>query len=181
MVEQLKPLSNSQANIHSSYPAFPRDVQTVNWMLAHPWVLSKKEAPKDVDNYYFSRVRDIFKILAFEFYSVNENTFKGFLVSSISSKKGKTTVKILDYYFDDPNSYSIGSYLGLKIAKENLADLLEYPSQLSGYYRRQPLLKRLIKNKKRLYLYYPRAVNSPLAENASKIELNYCDGDTAFT
>ena len=42
VVEQLKPLSSSQVNMQSSYPAFPRNLHTVNWMLAHPWVVSKK-------------------------------------------------------------------------------------------------------------------------------------------
>jgi GNAT superfamily N-acetyltransferase len=181
MVEQLNPQSISQANMQSSYPAFPRDVQTVNWMLAHPWVVSSNEAKKDVENYFFSRVREIFKIIALEIYSARENLYKGFMVLSVSRKKRKTVIKILDFYFHEPNDYPVGSYLGMKFAKAYLADRLEYPAQFSGYYQRQPLLKRLIKNKKRLYLYYPKTGDSPLAVNASKIELNYCDADTAFT
>lgn len=181
MVEQLNPQLISQANLHSSYPVFSRDVQTVNWMLAHRWVVSSNEAQKDVENYFFSRVREIFKIIALEIYSAKENVYKGFIVLSVSRKKGKTVIKILDFYFHEPNDYPIGSYLGLKFAKAYLADRLEYPAQLSDYYQRQPLLKGLIKNKKRLYLYYPGSADSPLAVKASKIEMNYCDGDTGFT
>jgi hypothetical protein len=38
-----------------------------------------------------------------------------------------------------------------------------------------------LKKKKRQYLFYPKSHDSPLARLAEKIELNYCDSDTAFT
>jgi GNAT superfamily N-acetyltransferase len=161
--------------------SFHRDLDTVNWMLQNPWVVSRKDAAKDVQNYYFSRVRDLFKLVALEIFVPDGNTRKGFLILSRSHKKNKSVVKILDYYFYDPQDAFIAGYFGIKYTKDLLADRIEYPESLNSVFEEQPFFKRLIKRKKRLYLSYPNSNDSPLAVSAGKIKLDYCDGDTAFT
>ena len=161
--------------------SFHRDLDTVNWMLQNPWVVSRKDAAKDVHNYYFSRVRDLFKLVALEIFAPDGNTRKGFLILSRSHKKNKSVVKILDYNFYDPQDAFIAGYFGIKYAKDLLADRIEYPESLNSFFEEQPFFKRLIKRKKRLYLFYPNTNDSPLAVSAGKIKLDYCDGDTAFT
>jgi hypothetical protein len=175
--EELKSLMAQQ----SPSAAFHRDLDTVNWMLQNPWVVSRKDAAKDVQNYYFSRVRDLFKLVALEIFAPDGNTRKGFLILSLSHKKNKSVAKILDYYFYDPQDAFIAGYFGIKYAKDLLADRIEYPESLNSFFEEQPFFKRLIKRKKRLYLYYPNSNDSPLAVSAGKIKLDYCDGDTAFT
>jgi hypothetical protein len=150
-------------------------------MLQHPWVVSRKDTGKDVQNYYFSRVRDLFKLVALEIFAPDGNIFKDFLILSLSDKKNKSVVKILDYNFYDPQDAFIAGYFGIKYAKGLLADRIEYPESLNGFFVEQPFFKRLIKRKKRLYLFYPNTNDSPLAVSAGKIKLDYCDGDTAFT
>jgi hypothetical protein len=150
-------------------------------MLQHPWVVSRKDAGKDVQNYYFSRVRDLFELVALEIFAPDGNTRKGFLILSISLNKNKSVVKILDYNFYDPQDTFIAGYFGIQYAKDLLADRIEYPGSLNDFFEEQPFFKRLIKEKKRLYLFYPNSSDSPLAVSAGKIKLDYCDGDTAFT
>jgi GNAT superfamily N-acetyltransferase len=181
LVDQLGKEVDKTAGLPSKAPAFTRDVKTVNWMLRHRWVVSQHEAQRDVENYYFSSVRDRFQFIALEVYTVDETSQKGYLVLSVSSRKGKTVLKFLDLFFDDPKDYTIAAYIGLKYAKAYSADCIEYPVRLSNFYKNQPLLNRLIKKKKRVYLYYPNNEDSALAVNAQKIELDYCDSDTAFT
>jgi GNAT superfamily N-acetyltransferase len=175
--EELKSLLAQQ----SSSASFHRDLDTVNWMLQYPWVVSRKEAGKDVQNYYFSRVRDLFKFVALEIFAPDGNTRKGFLILSLSHKNYKSVVKILDYNFYNPQDAVIAGYFGIKYAKDLSADRIEYPESLNSFFEAQPLFKRLIKRKKRLYLFYPNTEESPLAVSAEKINLDYCDGDTAFT
>ena len=165
----------------SAPPAFLRDLKAQNWMLQQPWVVSRQDAQSDVKNYYFSRVRDRFSFIGMEFYAPDETQPKGSMTLSVSSRKGKAGVKILDAFFQDPEDYNVAAYTGLKYALSVQAQRLEFPPQLSRFYLNQTLLDGLIKQKKRLYLYYPGHDGSALAVNASKIELNYCDGDTAFT
>ena len=165
----------------SAPPSFLRDLDTQNWMLQHPWVVSRHKAQSDVKNYYFSRVRDRFNITGLEFYAPNENRPRGYMTLSVSSRKGNTTLKILDVFFQDPEDYAIAAYSGLKEAETYLAQRLEFSARLRRFYLKQPHLDGLIKKKKRLYLFYPAHAGSALAVNASRIDLNYCDGDTAFT
>jgi hypothetical protein len=181
LVDRLDEELSSLLTQQSPSASFHRDLDTVNWMLQHPWVVSRKDAGKDVPNYYFSRVRDLFKLVALEIFAPDGNTRKGFLILSLSHKKNKSVVKILDYKFYDPQDDFIAGYFGIKYAKDLLADRIEYPESLNGFFEEQPFFKRLIKRKKRLYLFYPNSNDSPLAVSAGKIKLDFCDGDTAFT
>ena len=87
--------------------SFYCNIDRINWMLRHPWVVSRGEAKKDVTNYYFSIVRDQFKFVPFEIYTTDGKTSIGYVVLSLSSKKNKTTVKILNYGFNDPDDNSL--------------------------------------------------------------------------
>jgi hypothetical protein len=111
--EELKSLLAQQ----SPSASFLRDLDTVNWMLQHPWVVSRKDTGKDVQNYYFSRVRDLFKLVALEIFAPDGNIFKDFLILSLSDKKNKSVVKILDYNFYDPQDAFIAGYFGIKYRK----------------------------------------------------------------
>jgi hypothetical protein len=91
------------------------------------------------------------------------------------------TIKILDYYFHNPKDIFIVGYIAIKYTKDYGAVRLEYPVGLATFFENQPGLLRMIKRKKRLYLFSPQSDNSPLKALGEKIKLNYCDGDTAFT
>jgi GNAT superfamily N-acetyltransferase len=177
LTEKLKTANARQ----DSSISFQREIETINWMIRSPWVVSRQEAQEDVKPYYFSRVRDLFKFIPLEIFAPDGKACKGYLVLSISRKKNKTILKVLDFYFHDPKDIFIAGYFALKYAKDYRADRLEYPVGLKTFLGDQTGLKHLLKRKKRLYLFYPRSNDSPLARLAEKIKLNYCDSDTAFT
>ena len=71
--------------------------------------------------------------------------------------------------------------LSLKFAARYLADRIDIPSEFVTGFQNLFFHKYLLDRKKRLYVYHPKTANSPLAACADNIDLNYCDGDTAFT
>jgi hypothetical protein len=162
-------------------PRFHRGIEAVNWMLRFRWVVSSDEKLQDADAYYFSTSRDLFKYLALEFYSADRKICKGFATLSVSSKKGKTRVKILDFAFKDTRDRFLAGYFGLKVAQKHLADRLEFPELIFDYFHEISMLQPLIKKQERLYVYYPQKKGSPLDECRGNILLDYCDADTAFT
>ena len=180
-VNQLTEKINVPAARQDSVISFQRDINTINWMIRNPWVVSRQGAQEDVKQYFFSRVRDLFEFVALEIFAPDEQTRKGYLVLSVSRNKNSTTIKILDYYFHDPKDTLIAGYLGMKWSIAYGADRLEYPGGLAAFFENYPDLRQLTKKKKRLYLFCPRSSNSPLAVLAEKVELKYSDSDTAFT
>ncbi len=177
LTEKLKTTTARQDSIIS----FQRGIQTINWMIRNPWVVSRQEARQDVKHYYFSRVRDLFEFVPLEIFAPDGKTRKGYLIFSISRSKNRTTVKVLDYYFYDPKDLFMAGYLATKYANDYRADRLEFPAGLETFFGDQSGLTRRLKRKRRQYLFHPRSNDSPLARLAKKIELNYCDSDTAFT
>ena len=161
--------------------SFQRDIKTINWMIQNPWVVSKPDAKEDVKQYYFSRVRDLFKFKSFEIYAADGKTPKGYLVLSVSSKKSRTTIKVLDYFFFDPEDIYIAGYFAARYGRDYDADRLEFSAELANFFGSRTDLVPMLKKKKRLYLFYPNNRKSPLSELAGKIKLSYCDSDTAFT
>jgi GNAT superfamily N-acetyltransferase len=160
--------------------SFFRGSEAVNWMLRYPWVVSANGRKAGLTRYYFSDVRDLFRYVAIEVESAEKAGPQGFLVLSISHKKKKTRVKILDFYFNNPADREIAVYLALKQAGIYLADRIEYPCSLANYFSPRAEFKKLIKKQSRLYLFYPQSSNSPLAVCRGKIAFDYCDGDTAL-
>jgi GNAT superfamily N-acetyltransferase len=160
---------------------FLRDIESINWMISHPWVVSRQEALPDVKHYYFSRVRDLFKFIALEIFTSDGAEHKGYLIMSVSRHKNRTTLKILDYYFFDPQDTIVAVYHALKYAREYRADRLEFPPGPEAYLGNYIPSPHRPKRKKRLYLFHPRSSESPLARLAHQIALDYCDSDTAFT
>jgi hypothetical protein len=161
-------------------PRFQRDADTVNWMLAHPWVVSREEAAPDVPSYHFSRVRDLFRFEAYEAYAPN-GQLCGAYVLSITRHKGKVHVKLLDRFFPDGADASAAGIGALERGRELLAHHVELPMAIEGPLQARRPLQRLSRRKSRIYLYYPRNDESPLARSAATIHLDYCDGDSAFT
>jgi GNAT superfamily N-acetyltransferase len=160
--------------------SFFRGIEAINWMLRHPWVVSGNERKAGLTRYYFSDVRDIFRYVAIEIHSEQKGGPQGFLVLSISHKKEKTRVKILDFFLNNSADGEIAADLALKQAGVYLADRIEYPCNLANYFNRRAEFKKLIKKQNRLYLFYPRSKHSPLAVCRGKIAFDYCDGDTAL-
>ncbi|MBI5580457.1 MAG: GNAT family N-acetyltransferase [Deltaproteobacteria bacterium] len=165
---------------NTAVPRFPRCVATVNWMLTHPWVVSRPDAAPDVPAYYFSSVRDLFRFEAYEVGSATDES-RGAFVLSATRRKGRTQIKLLDGFFPDPALTAAAGIVALRRARDLLAHRIEFPLSLEGFLNGSRLLRRLTRRKSRLTLCHPRDPESPLAGCAGKIRLDYCDGDSAFT
>jgi hypothetical protein len=150
-------------------------------MIQNKWVHSAGEIQTEVDNYHFSKKRDLFKYVPLEIYSSDGASFKGFCVLSISRNKSKTVIKMLDSLFQDPKDRHMAVFLLLKYGARYLADRIEVPAEFATYFKNRRPLIRLLKRQTRLFMFYPKRVNSRLAFSRESIVLNYCDGDTAFT
>jgi GNAT superfamily N-acetyltransferase len=161
-------------------PRFARGVDTVNWMLMHPWVVSRPDAAPDDSAYYFSSVRDLFRFETYETGSATDEA-RGAFVLSASRQKGKAQVKLLDGFFPDPAHAAAAGLIALQRGRDLLAHRIDFPLCLEGFLSGGRLLRRLTRRKSRLTLYHPRDPASPLASCAGKIRLHYCDGDSAFT
>ena len=181
VVDQINPEAQTVMQLPPEPVKFHRGIEAINWMLKSQWVVSAQDGQKDAGCYHFSTVRDLFKYVALEFYSADNKAFKGFLILSVSSKKGRTLVKILDFAFKDAADCFIAGYFGLKYANKYHADRLEFPEILLDYFNKNQLLQPLIKKQRRLYVFYPKKDESPLDEWVGDIALDYCDADTVFT
>jgi GNAT superfamily N-acetyltransferase len=179
-VARIDPSLFDELNRPPARVSFYRGPEAVNWMINSPWVISGNKPGEGVVRYYFSDVRDIFRYVAIEIHPKEKGGPLGFLVLSISHKKKKTRVKILDFCFKNPADDEIAVYLALKHARVYLADRIEYPCHLAIYFNRHAKFQKLIKKQSRLYMFYPRSSQSPLAVCRETIALDYCDGDTAM-
>jgi GNAT superfamily N-acetyltransferase len=168
------PLSEAAA------PRFHRGPDAVNWMLAHPWVVSRQEAAPDASPYYFSRVRDLFRFEAYEAYGSNGES-RGAYVLSVSRHRGRLQVKLLDLFFTDAGDAAAAGIGALERGRALLAHRVELPLAAADPLRACRPLLRLSRGKSRICLYHPRHTESPLARSAGTIRLDYCDGDSAFT
>jgi GNAT superfamily N-acetyltransferase len=180
-VERIDPSHQPTLEMRSERPYFFRGVDIINWMMSHPWLVSRQAASDEVNPYYFSRVRDRFEYVAHEIDSREATHPIGFFVHSISSKRGRARLKLLDHDLPTEGAF-LSCVRTLLLAAGALSlDRIEYPAAFRRFFEVQPVFKKLIKKQSRLYLYHPAAEASPLARAAADIELDYCDGDTAFT
>jgi GNAT superfamily N-acetyltransferase len=166
---------------HLNCPRFFRGIEAINWMLKYRWIISAKHEKAKAESYYFSLVSDLFDYVALEIYSADKTLFKGFLILSVSVKKGRTWLKILDFAFKDPADGGLAAYFAIIYAKTFSADRLEFPASLLDFFKPNPLLQPLIKRQQRLYLFYPKTHGSAFEGCIGEIRFDYCDADTAFT
>jgi len=180
-VDQIDPQAQTAIRLQSNIPRFYRGIEAINWMLKYRWIISAQKEKTEAEPYYFSLVSDLFDYVALEIYAAGTMVFRGFLVLAVSSKKGRTWVKILDFAFEDTGDFTLAAYFALIYAKKFCADRLEFPAGLLDYFENKPLLQPLIKKQKRLYLFYQKTHESALESRIGGIQLDYCDADTAFT
>lgn len=180
-VAQIDPQAQQMIKRQLNGPSFFRGIEAINWMLTYRWLISAAHEKAEAEPYYFSLVSDLFDYVALEIYSADKQELKGFLVLSVLVKKGMTWVKILDYAFNDPSDGDLAVYHALIVAQQFSADRLEFPADLLNYFEQNPLLKPLIKEQQRRYLFYPKKQGSVLEDCVGRIRLSYCDADTTFT
>lgn len=158
-------------------PTFLRTRASVNWMMAHPWVVTRGRDAPDAAGYHFSTTRELFRFKAFEALAPGGEP-RGCGVLSESRHKGKSHVKLLDLFFESPPEAACAGVCAIRRAHRMLAERVDLPAACGAG---QGVFGRYAKPRRRLTLCLPCAAGSPLAEAAATLALDYCDGDTAFT
>lgn len=161
-------------------PAFRRGAEIINWMMQEQWIEVAPEK-KEEKNYYFSHRRDYFRYLSLEVYSLDRKDYRGLVVLSISSWRGRTALKVLDFFFLNPLDRKFILPIALKYRAIYRADEITLPEVVIRLLKRPFLFQFLASRRKQVYLYHPRDRESPSLDLLRRVKLSYYDGETAFT
>ena len=158
-----------------------RGVKVVNWMLKYPWQVEPGRSRTEHFDYYFSDVRKVFRQIALEISSSDGKEYKGYIVFSVSTIRSEIALKLMDIRLTSRNDEKFVLPLVLKFAQMFHADRIDLPKgqaeRLAG-----GILKRVLLHKKfRITQCHPKDDQSPLSKAWPKMQLNYCDGDMAFS
>lgn len=160
-----------------SPPHFHRDTSTVRWTIDHPWFT--EDESDTIDGYYFGDFRPLFR-----YHVVNLERDKevvGSAVISASRKAGRTTVKVLDHWITHDEARATMVAHVLEIASNHNADRILFPGEFGVDLRRITLLGRITFTRTRNYFCRPRKKDSVLTPILDQIELQFTDGDCAFS
>jgi GNAT superfamily N-acetyltransferase len=158
-----------------------RGPKAVNWMLRYPWVVEPGQSQTEGLDYYFSDVRDQFRQIALEITSPLDSAYKGYMVLSVSTVRQKTELKVLDISLADPADEQAILPIVLRYGREAGADMIVLPKRLAEPLEGSWLGRLLLHKKLRTTQVHPKGENSPLELSWREMELNYCDGDMAFS
>ena len=161
-------------------PAFRRGAEIINWMMSYPWIEAAPREGEDRD-YYFSHRRDYFRYLAFEVYSPDRKEYRGLVVLSVSSSRGKVILKVLDHYFIKPEDRRFILPIAARQAAACRADEIILPEIVLASLKRPFIFRSLSSRRRQVYLYHPRDEESPSLDLLKQVKLNYHDGESAFT
>jgi len=158
-----------------------RGAKVVNWMLKYPWQVPPGRSRTEHLDYYFSDVREIFQQIALEIASREGKQYKGYIVFSVSTIRSEIVLKLMDISLTSRNDERFVLPLVLEFGQKFLADRIELPKgqaeMLTG-----SILKRVLLHKKfRITQCHTKDSQSPLAKAWSEMQLNYYDGDMAFS
>jgi hypothetical protein len=159
---------------------FYRGAQVVNWMLSHPWVVEPGQSPTEGMDYYFSDVRQHFRNLAVELYSV-ENHYLGYVVFQISTLRSRLELKTLDVYLEPSVDRNTLAALAVHYASKLRADRIDLPMEAVVDLQKLKTGRLLLEKRYRIYQCYPKKEDSPLALAWNELRFEYSDGDMAFS
>lgn len=177
-VEQLR--GNPPTYPHRPDIELHRGVDAINWMLQHPWIVETGKSISEEMEYYFSDARPLYRLIALEVYSP-EDEYVGFVVFSVTRKKQKIMLKTLDFRFVNPSDNRYALALAIHYGRRYQADTIELPQEVADYVRDSLLGRLLLHRKKRIYQCMPADEDSPLAQAWDDISLHLSDGDMAFS
>jgi len=162
-------------------PHFVRGVEAVNWMLEHPWVLESETAPGLASDpeYYFSDLRDSFRHYAIEF-DDPRGRLVGYLAFSIQAERGGKTLKLTDFSVRSKKDLAIVFWIAALYIARHRVDHFEAASAIGPFMTHAPLASFLVRTGIRRYL-CKSVKGGRLEEVLGELELQYGDGDCAFT
>ncbi|MDP8238529.1 MAG: hypothetical protein P9X24_05530 [Candidatus Hatepunaea meridiana] len=158
-------------------PHFYRNTDIVNWMIKYPWT---DETLEDDSDYYFALPYERFFFQAYELYKKSSGKRIGFVVFSISTTKGYTTLKILDYKVSAKTYEPCIIDLTLRESPRWNVNVIECSHEFWKYIKASTILKRLTQRCKRGYFAAP-LTNNVWGDEADEFCLGYCDSDKPFS
>jgi len=169
-VEQVREASDT--SLDPAETRLYRDARVVNWMLKQPWVRLPGESSSEHLDYYFTDTRPGFGYDAYEVYRDAE--YLGYLVVQRSILGGRRVLRVLDVALAD-ETLALPSVLRLAVQDdiEKVEMNAAYAQALQGM--------RIYQRHRRIYQVHPRSADSPLARAWRDLQLDFADGDMAFT
>ncbi len=164
-----------------SQPCFLRNAEIVDWMLSRKWVYSESEKKGEAGTYHFSGARDLFAYFPLKLYFRKNGEYRGFLVLCVSARKGRTLVRVLDNRLKTEDDMDAACGAALLHARKYGADRVEFPREWGERLKGMPVFRPFLKKQEREYLYFSKRENGFLERYRNTIQLDYCDGDVAFT
>jgi GNAT superfamily N-acetyltransferase len=157
---------------------FCRDASVLNWMLRYPWV--REKIPETHPPYHFSDVRPVFRQLALRI--DDRDGASGILLVSFSGRTQHRVVRMLDCYAPTEAMYAIFFYVVCTCAARFLADEVMLPCDIQPELMRHGPTGEMVTWMRRDYLCHrPSDGRSAIPSDVRRLQLSYCDGDTAFT
>jgi len=173
-VERIVPVSGVSA-VRKGVCYLPRSVETLNWMTSSPW------HPTGVNPYprcYFCNSRQKFRFYPFQIYRGTDEPV-GYFILSLSTEQEFTTLKILDYDFNNPSIAGAILNYAIKFGLINSCNLLEYSRSFYPLIESNWMQSRLTRIAKRPY-WFALQPESPLTGRLGEFEPDYCDGERPF-
>ena len=178
-IEKVKPLQ-VQGVICSFFEGshyFYRDTDTMNWMIQNPWITEKQKLKS---KYFFSAWRKQFRYLAYGFYSKKNNHYLGYVVFSISTRGGITTLSILDSEVVKKEYLVLVLEQALQISINSSVDKILIPEYFSEIINAQKNFQKLSIKKRRGNFLCP-TTKTVFPSDYRKLKLQFCEGDIPFT
>lgn len=160
--------------------AIYRGVEAVNWMLRYPWVMEKGHSETEHLDYYFVDTSERYAFFPLEVFDAERGEYQGYVVLSLIGVKGRLNLRVLD--IDLPERYQ--QYilpLALDYGRKHGADFIHIAKELAKPLEDTLVGRLLLETKERWYIVHFHAEDSLLRRYWKTMELQYCDGDNAFT
>jgi GNAT superfamily N-acetyltransferase len=158
-----------------------RAPKVVNWMLKYPWQVAPGKSRTEHLPYYFTDVRQLFRQIALEITSPDGKEYKGYIVFSVSDIRSDIVLKLMDIRLANREDEKYTLPLVLKYAQTFHADRIDLPKEQAESLAGSFLKSILLQKKFRVTQCHPKDDQSPLAKAWPRMQLNYCDGDMAFS
>ncbi|NQU06812.1 MAG: hypothetical protein HQ568_12010 [Calditrichaeota bacterium] len=154
-----------------------RDENVINWMIANPWITNDREISSE---YHFATLRDQFRYLAYNLSDASSGHIIGYVVFSISTENGYTTLKILDYKVSDDRLIPAIFKHALDISINHIANVIECSSDFRRFIQNKTLLRMITSTHERVY-FAGISQDSIIKAHNYNICLDYCDCDKPYT
>jgi len=179
-VERVRDETEDQLSLMYPIQLF-RGADVVNWMLEYPWVVEPGNSPTERMDFYFSDVRQRFKMIPLELSDPDDESYRGYIIFQASQSHDLRTMKTLDTVFCESGDERYILPLAFRFAREFKAHQIDLPAEAVSKFKNTWLGRILLNRRERIYQGMPSSEESPLARTWEEIRFQYTDGDMPFS